>query len=48
MMGELLPLNICSKGLLVHLSDRLIVLSEGSFISVLSFVENIQHHIKYI
>ncbi|MGK4724859.1 DUF4765 family protein, partial [Salmonella enterica] len=32
------------KGLLFHLSDKLIILGEGRFVSFLSFVrENIQH-----
>ncbi|EKL1598470.1 DUF4765 family protein, partial [Salmonella enterica] len=45
--GRTIAAEYMFKGLLVHLSDRLIVLGEGSFVSFLSFVrENIQHQYK--
>ncbi|HGB6571200.1 TPA: DUF4765 family protein, partial [Salmonella enterica subsp. enterica serovar Waycross] len=45
--GRAIAAEYMFKGLLVHLSDRLIVLGEGSFVSFLSFVrENIQHQYK--
>lgn len=45
--GRVIAAEYMLKGLLVHLSDKLIILGEGSFISFLSFVrENIQHQYK--
>ncbi|EIQ5853027.1 DUF4765 family protein, partial [Salmonella enterica] len=45
--GRVIAAEYMFKGLLVHLSDKLIILGEGSFVSFLSFVrENIQHQYK--
>ncbi|HGB3095079.1 TPA: DUF4765 family protein, partial [Salmonella enterica subsp. enterica serovar Reading] len=45
--GRAIAAEYMFKGLLVHLSDKLIILGEGSFVSFLSFVrENIQHQYK--
>ncbi|HAK8090632.1 TPA: DUF4765 family protein [Salmonella enterica] len=45
--GRAIAAEYMLKGLLVHLSDRLIVLGEESLVSFLSFVrENIQHQYK--
>ncbi|EAA7092148.1 DUF4765 domain-containing protein, partial [Salmonella enterica subsp. enterica] len=45
--GRTIAAEYMFKGLLVHLSDKLIILGERSFVSFLSFVrENIQHQYK--
>ncbi|EME8536327.1 DUF4765 family protein [Salmonella enterica] len=45
--GRAIAAEYMFKGLLVHLSDKLIILGEGSVVSFLSFVrENIQHQYK--